>query len=145
MVKANTYPAGMNQDSVVRALLTDAIKKSPKKRQQIAEELTVALGVRITEAMLNAYTSATHDRYRWPLAWTCAFSKITGDTRLVTALGECLGLMVCDEQERLLLELGRQYLQQKQATDRISDLEKKLKGQELLSAMEKRAQERGNT
>jgi hypothetical protein len=120
------YPAAMNQDTTIRGILADAIRNCPKKRLQIAEEMTASLGIKITEAMLNAYTSDAHNRYRWPLAWTCAFCQVTGDNRLVTVVGECLGLMVCSEDERLLLELGREYLRRKEADQKVSDLEARI-------------------
>lgn len=113
----------MTQDLVIRATLAESIKRCPKKRAQIAEEMTAAVGTRISEAMLNAYTSASHDRYRWPLAWTCEFCKITGSNRLIEVLAECMGVMVCNEEDRLLLELGREYLRRKEADQKVSELE----------------------
>jgi hypothetical protein len=123
-----TYPAGMNQDAIIRGLLAEAIKNCPKKRSQIADELTTSVGVKISEAMLNAYTSDSHNRYRWPLAWTCAFCQVTGDNRLVAVVALCLGLSLHGDEERLLLELGREYLAHKKSTEKIAAIERRIQG-----------------
>jgi hypothetical protein len=118
----------MNQDAIIRGLLAEAIKNCPKKRSQIADELTTSVGVKISEAMLNAYTSDSHNRYRWPLAWTCAFCQVTGDNRLVAVVALCLGLSLHGDEERLLLELGREYLAHKKSTEKIAAIERRIQG-----------------
>jgi hypothetical protein len=69
-------------DVALRKLIADIIRKSPKKRQQIAEELSIRVGRRITVHMLNTYTSDSHKTSHFPAAWLPAFSEIMGDDRL---------------------------------------------------------------
>ncbi|MBZ5531821.1 MAG: hypothetical protein LAO20_10345 [Acidobacteriia bacterium] len=71
-----------DQDTALRLLVTEIIKRCPKKREQIAEELSSRLGQHITVHILNSYTSAVNRSSRFPAAWLEAFSEIVGDDRL---------------------------------------------------------------
>ncbi len=64
------------QDSELRQLLSKLIKKSPKKRPQIAEEMTKLTGQRISEHMLNDWTSECHKGERFPAAFVEAFCEV---------------------------------------------------------------------
>lgn len=69
-------------DAALRKLISDIIRKCPKKRQQIAEELSARLNLRITVHILNSYTSESNKSSRFPASWLEAFSEIVGDDRL---------------------------------------------------------------
>jgi hypothetical protein len=127
----NVPPGSLNDDSLVREIITDAVKRSTKSREEIAEEMTRTLGVRVTERMLTAFTSESKALHRWPGAWDRAFSLAVGDTRLLFCRVEAAGYRVIDETEAELLDLGRQYLRQKQASERVALLEKRLAGVDL--------------
>lgn len=71
-----------SMDAVIRSLLADIIRRSPKKRQQIAEEMGLLLGVRITSFMLDCFTSVGKASHRFPAAWIEAFCLVTNDNRL---------------------------------------------------------------
>lgn len=74
--------APQNGDSALRQLITEIIRHCPKKREQIAEELSLRVGQRITVHMLNAFTSDSNKWSRFPAVWLEAFSEIVGDDRL---------------------------------------------------------------
>jgi hypothetical protein len=76
---ANFGQHGQCADSALRKLITDAIRRSPKKRLQIAEELTAILGIRITENMLNDFTSENKRGVRFPLLFSAALCEVLGD------------------------------------------------------------------
>jgi hypothetical protein len=65
-----------NRDRALRELISDAIRRSPKKRTQIAEELTALLGIRVTEHMLNDFTSDSKKGVRFPLLFCEALCEI---------------------------------------------------------------------
>jgi hypothetical protein len=69
-------------DAEMRQLITDMIKRCPKKRDQIAAEMSALLRHRITVHMLNAFTSDSRKWSRFPAAWLQAFSEVVSDDRL---------------------------------------------------------------
>lgn len=85
-------------DATIRALMSRVIRRSTKKREQIAAEMTARLGQHITERMLNDYTAQSKRALRFPAAWVPAFCEIVGSDELQRRL---LG-----PELRKLLELG---------------------------------------
>lgn len=121
----------LNDDAEVRATISRAIKGCSKSREQIADEMSVLLGMRVTERMLNAFTADANQMHRWPAAWDRAFCRATGDDRLLVFRVLLAGLYVVTPDEYQLLELGREYLRQKRTNERLAMLEKRLSGIEL--------------
>lgn len=117
-----SYPGSGDDDAMIRATLTDAIKRCPKKREQIAEEMTACVGREITAAMLNSFTAESHESHRWPAAWTRAFCQITGDWRLLRCAVERAGFLVITQSQARLLKLAEEYMQKETAVRRLSVL-----------------------
>lgn len=69
-------------DAEVRTILARAIKRCPKSRAQIADEMAVLLGRQITASMLFDFTAPTKSLVRFPAAWVPAFCSVTGSDRL---------------------------------------------------------------
>lgn len=128
--KTDIY-GSLNDDSLVREIVTSSIKASGKSREQIAEEMTLLLGLRVTERMITAFTAESKEMHRWPGAWDRAFCRAVHDERLLTFRAELSGLRVIGCQEAALLELGRQHLVQKRASQRIAEIEHQLGGIQL--------------
>ncbi|MFL6313887.1 MAG: hypothetical protein ACJ71W_17455 [Terriglobales bacterium] len=63
----------------MRRLIAEAIRRSPLKRAAIAEALTAKLGIRITEHMLNDFTSDNKKGVRFPLLFSSALCEILDD------------------------------------------------------------------
>jgi len=124
-------PKGYNDDAIVRDAISAAIKGCSLSRIEIAEQMTLLLGIRVTEKMLNSYSGESNQTYRWPAAWDRAFCIITADDTLLVCRVLAAGLHVLTPQEYELLELGREYLRQQRANERVSLLEKRLAGVEL--------------
>lgn len=118
----------VNDDALVRQTISGAIKGCRLSRVEIAEEMSDLLGVRVTEKMLNSYSGESKQNHRWPAAWDRAFSRVTGDDTLLTCRVLAAGLHVFTPQEYELLELGREYLRQQRANERVALLEKRLHG-----------------
>jgi len=101
------YPASLDCDTSLRMLVTEAMKRCPKKRAQIAEELSYLTGIAITEHMLNCYTAESKEKHRFPALLVPAFCQVTGDRRLLERLASLIGLTVIDGEDAQLLEYGR--------------------------------------
>lgn len=124
-------PGSMNDEFVIRAVITRAIKQCPKGREVIAEEMTNLLGTPVTKRALDSYTSESAQQNRWPAQFTRAFCHVTGDWTLLRCVSERAGLHVISKAERKLMELGRQHLIQKRAIEMIAKLEAELSGVDL--------------
>jgi hypothetical protein len=111
-----------NDDSVVRAILGDAIQNSSKSREQIADEMTGLIGKKISVRMLNDWTAESKEN-RWPLCYTRALCAVMNDYRLLKYLADNSGLILITPEDAELLELGRQYILRKQADRRFAELE----------------------
>jgi hypothetical protein len=79
MTHKNTGISYPEMDRDLRRALANAIRRSPKKRPQIAEELTAIVGVRVTEHMLNDFTSDNKKGVRFPLLFSAALCDILND------------------------------------------------------------------
>jgi hypothetical protein len=124
-------PGSLNDDSLVRGLVTDAIKRSGKSREQIADEMQSMLAVPVTARMIASFTAESKELHRWPGAWDRAFCAATGDFRLLYSRVELAGYKVITQTEAELLDLGREFLREKRAAEHVALLEKRLSGVEL--------------
>ena len=124
---AETLPGSFDDASVIRGILVQSIRRSGRSRAAIADDMTYLLARTVTEKMLNAFTGDRDDR-RWPGEFDRAFCKATGDNALLACRAQMAGLYVITEEEKLLLDLGRQYLLRNQAEEQISLLQRRLHG-----------------
>jgi hypothetical protein len=123
-------PGSLNDDLLVRSTISDTFRACDKSRAQIADLMSELLGVRVTEKMLNSYSSIAMQPNRFPAAWDRAFCHATGDDTLLRCRAELAGYQVITQQEGELLELGRQYLRRKRADEQAALLERRLMGVE---------------
>jgi hypothetical protein len=89
-------------DRALRALISDAIRRSPLKRAAIAEALTAKIGVRVSLAMLNDYTSDSKRGVRFPLLFSAALCEILED--------DSIGLFAVRPHVRKLVEFAEREL-----------------------------------
>jgi hypothetical protein len=121
----------LNDAALIRSVLTRSIRNSGKSRAQIADEMSFLVGSKITERQLNGFTAESREDYPWKGELDRAFCFVTGDDTLLKCRAELAGYRVITEQEAELLELGREYLRQKRANERVQLLEKRLSGVEV--------------
>jgi hypothetical protein len=121
-------PGSYDMDHIIRVVLADAMKRCPKKRKQIADEMSHLLGRPVTEAMLNDYTSESHKVRRFPAAWAPAFCRVTSDSRVMQILADRSGLAIVGEEELQLMELGRATLAFRKAEQKLGIAQHKFEG-----------------
>jgi hypothetical protein len=78
-MQRNIGISGADLDRELRRIIAEAIHRSSKKRLQIAEELTAMLHMRITENMLNDFTSLNKRNVRFPLLFSAPLCEILND------------------------------------------------------------------
>jgi hypothetical protein len=122
----------MHDAHIVRAALVDAIRGCGKSRETIADEMSALSGVEITVRRLDGFTAESREDLRFPMELARAFCVVTGDTNLLRSVVAGLGLQLINAVEWDLLNLGREYLKQKRATEKARLLEQRLSGVEEL-------------
>jgi hypothetical protein len=116
----------MDDDSIVRAVITEAIKRSEKSREEIAEEMQTLMGRRVTERMLKAFTADSKELHRFPLAFTRAFCHVVGDQTLLRVIVEKAGLGLMTPEDVAFARLGRSYFLRDQASDDVANLKSQI-------------------
>jgi hypothetical protein len=124
-------PGTLNDDLLVRSVITDSIKRSGLSREQVADKMSELLALPVTARMITSFTAESKELHRWPGAWDRAFCIAVNDNALLKCRIEAAGYHVIDSEEAKLLELGREYLIQKRAAERIASLEIGLQGVDL--------------
>lgn len=87
-----------NADAALRRLLTDLLKQSSKSRAQVAEEISVHAGQRISKRMLDDWMAESKKPARFPACLVQAFCEVTGNDQLQRYL--------LSERMRQLLSVG---------------------------------------
>ncbi len=121
----------MNDASVVRSALVEAIRVCGKSRELLADEMTSLTGTQVTARRINAFTAESREDYRFPMELARAFCVATHDFTLLRRIAEMAGFRLIDATEADLLELGREMLRQERATEKAALLKKRLQGLDI--------------
>lgn len=101
-------------DWPVRQLIATEIKRSDKKRPQIALEMSALIGTPVTEHMLNDFTSKSKSGARFPAAFVKAFCEVVGSSALQRSLQ--------DETTLALIQVGERARDCRRLVERIGAL-----------------------
>ncbi len=122
-------PGSLNYTIELRHILSDALKKTPRSRYEIAARMSELTGEEITKAMLDAWTAESRTQWRFPFEYAAAF-EVACD--LTTCLQQLLcrkrGSRVLDGKDAMLTELGRLEREEQEIKERRQALRKFLKG-----------------
>jgi hypothetical protein len=115
-------PSTRSEDAAaIRAILSRCIKNSRLSREQIADQMSAALGLRITVPMLAAYTAESKKFHRWPAEFDVAFCQIVGDYSLLAERVRICGMRMIGPDEEALIEVGRAFLQKTKLEDFLKE------------------------
>jgi hypothetical protein len=98
------------------------MKRSSKSREQIAEEMSAMLGVKITARMITSYTSESKELHRWPAEFDLAFCEVTGNYALLADRVKRAGFRLVGPNEERLLEIGRAVVQKARAEKVLAEV-----------------------
>lgn len=119
-------PGSMNDAHVVRAALVETIRACGKSRETLAGEMSALTGAEITVTRINGFTAESREDRRFPLELLRAFCTATGDFNLLRSVAERSGFRLINDVEWELLNLGREYLKQKRASEKADTIEQRL-------------------
>lgn len=96
----------IDHDAETRALLNEAIKRSPFDRDQIADRMTPLAGRKITKEQLDSWTGASRPN-RFPAELIGPFNAAVGNTILLDGLAELSGCKLIEGLELQFARLGQ--------------------------------------
>lgn len=99
----------------VRDSITSAIKRCAKSREQVADEMSANLGVRVPERMITAFTAQSKEFHRWPAAFDIAFCEVVGNYSILRERVERAGFRMIGPEEQRLIDVGRAYIEKAKA------------------------------
>lgn len=91
----------------LRHVLTDALKRTPRSRYEIAARMSELTGVEISKAALDAWTAESKTPWRFPFEYAAAFEAACETTCLQELLGRKRGSRILVGRDTLFAELGR--------------------------------------
>jgi hypothetical protein len=97
----------MSIDAAIRSIISNALKHSPLSRYEVAAKMSDILGVEITKAQLDSWSSESHERHRFPFIYSGAFCRVTGCSDLARLMAKLCGGHFIEGTEILSLELGK--------------------------------------
>lgn len=112
----------------LRCVLSDALKKSPLSRYQIAAIMSELTGQDISKSMLDAWTAESKTPWRFPFEYAAAFEAACGSICLQELLGRKRGTRVLVGEDMLLAELGRVEKEKAELAVRERDIKAQIRG-----------------
>jgi hypothetical protein len=101
------HPEGrLDVNTRFRAAISEAIKRCPLSRPQIAAQMTELTGVEITVSMLNSWTAESKEQHRFPAIFLPAFFEVTKAVWAYRVLSNPVGLYIMESPDALRSELA---------------------------------------
>lgn len=99
-------PGSMNYKREIAHAMSEALKKCPFDRYEVAARMSRSMGEEVTVHMLNAYTAESRDTHNISLERAIAFDAATEGYSLLKLHGDKRGCRILVGKEALLAELG---------------------------------------
>lgn len=112
-LRESTRPGRLNIKAQLVAAMKEAIRKAPKSREVIAEEMTEMLGERVTESSINNWTADSHP-HEISAAKLAAFCQSTGDMEPVRIVAETSGVFTLPGPDALRAEIEKDREREKE-------------------------------
>ena len=122
--RESTRPGRLNIKVQLVAAMKEALKKAPKSREVIAEEMAELLGESVTVSMINNWTADSHP-HDISAGRLSAFCKATGDMEPVRIVAEASGVYTLPGPDALRAEKQKEL-------DWIRERQKKVKEFDLM-------------
>ena len=94
-------------DRKFREAISEALKRCPLSRYQVAARMSELTGTDITKAMLDSWTAESKEQHRFPAIFLPAFCEAVGCTEPLKMLGSLVGVFVMPGPEALRAEIQR--------------------------------------
>ena len=127
-IPAAPAPIGgsLDYDKELCHTLANAIDTSGLSRYDIAARMSELSGDDVTKSMLDAWTAASKQEWRFPFKFAAAFEAACGTTCLQELLGRKRGSRILVGEDTLLAEMGRLAIEEQRIKDRRAALKARL-------------------
>jgi hypothetical protein len=99
-------PAGsFNIDTTFREAISEALKRCPRSRWEVAGRMSELTGTDISKSMLDSWTSEAKENHRFPAIFLPAFCEAVGCSEPLKILGRLVGVFVLPGPEALRAEI----------------------------------------
>ena len=108
MQEAPSQPVGsLNVDRRFRELISEALRRCPLSRYQVAAAMSELTDTDITKTMLDSWTAESKVQNRFPAVFLPAFCAAVGWDEPLKMLGSLIGVFVLPGPEALRAEIKR--------------------------------------
>jgi hypothetical protein len=114
-------------DAAVRSIISDALKRCPLSRYEVAAKMSDILGVEITKSQIDSWSAESKENHRFPFVYTGAFCQSTGDKTLARYMAKLCDGYFIEGKEALYMELGKIQEQKKDLDSREELIKRTLK------------------
>lgn len=127
-IKPAENPGALNFSIELRGVLSEALKKSPRSRYEVAARMSELLGVEVTRFQLDSWTAESRDGWRFPFEYAAALEVACDTMCLQELLARKRGCKVLVGADTLKAELGKLELLEAEIRDRRRAIKKHLEG-----------------
>lgn len=104
--RAIKIPGRLNVSATLQSSIREAIRKAPKSRETIAEEMTELTGLHVSVHQVNNWTADSHP-HRIPAELLPAFCQATGSIEPLRLLAEMAGVFTLPGPDALRAEIQK--------------------------------------
>jgi len=94
-------------DRQFREAISDALKRCPLSRYQVAAKMSELTGCDITKTMLDSWTAESKENHRFPAIYLPAFCEATTQREPLNILARLIGVFVMPGPEALRAEIKK--------------------------------------
>lgn len=105
--RAAVQPGRLNISARLNAAIKQAIRQAPKSRENMADEMTVLLGIEVTVGMINNWTADSHP-HRMPAEYIPAFCIVTNSNTTITIMNEAAGVFTVNGPDALRADIRKE-------------------------------------
>ena len=127
-VELSPTPGALDCGETIRHVLADLIKRAPHSRAEIAEQMSVLTGKKISEHSLDSWTADSREGWRFPLEYLPAFEVATETRELTSWMADLRGCRVLVGKDVLDAEIGKLERMKEDAGRRIRQLKQVIGG-----------------
>lgn len=101
-------PAGsFDIDRTFREAISEALKRCPRSRWEVAGRMSELTGQEITKSMLDSWTAESKEQHRFPAIFLPAFCEAAGCGEPLKLLGRMVGVFVLPGPDALRAEIRK--------------------------------------
>lgn len=105
--KIDLQPGRLNVQRCLRMAISEAIKRCPLSRWEIAAKMSELMDIEVSKYMIDAWTSEAKDGHRFPAEYLPSFCVVTGSMNPLKVLSEAAGVFTLPGPEALRAEIQR--------------------------------------